>query len=330
MEYIVTYKDINKQQWSELINSSSVVSWFQTPQAYLFFLSVKKELTPFCFGVVNNGELRGIVVGYITKGQNNIINFFSNRAIIYGGPLLKDDISERELSMLLTYIRNEVNAIYIEFRNFCDYSKWKNIFEKNQFIYCPHFDIHVDTNSDLILNKNLSKSRKRDVKTALKNGAIIIKRPSLQQVKEFYDILKLLYKKHLRLPIFSWTFFEELYKIENAHFILVCYENTIIGGTISIELPNRVMYEWYLCGDDQKYRNLFPSELATYYALKLAVECNCSVYDMMGAGEPNVPYGVRDFKIKFGGNLVEYGRFLCVKKTILYKLGRVIIKMVSK
>lgn len=31
---------------------------------------------------------------------------------------------------------------------------------------------------------------------------------------------------------------------------------------------------------------------------------------MMGAGVPNDGgYGVRDFKAKFGGELVEYGRF---------------------
>jgi lipid II:glycine glycyltransferase (peptidoglycan interpeptide bridge formation enzyme) len=42
---------------------------------------------------------------------------------------------------------------------------------------------------------------------------------------------------------------------------------------------------------------------------------------MMGAGEPGVPYGVRDFKAEFGGTMVEYGRFLHVAKPLLYRIG---------
>ena len=50
----------------------------------------------------------------------------------------------------------------------------------------------------------------------------------------------------------------------------------------------------------------------------------------MGAGEPGVPYGVRDFKSEFGGKLVEHGRFLCVKKPLLYKIGVLGVKLLKK
>jgi lipid II:glycine glycyltransferase (peptidoglycan interpeptide bridge formation enzyme) len=51
---------------------------------------------------------------------------------------------------------------------------------------------------------------------------------------------------------------------------------------------------------------------------------------MMGAGKPDEAYGVRDFKAKFGGKEVEHGRFLCVTKTLLYRIGKLgvaILKM---
>jgi lipid II:glycine glycyltransferase (peptidoglycan interpeptide bridge formation enzyme) len=32
------------------------------------------------------------------------------------------------------------------------------------------------------------------------------------------------------------------------------------------------------------------------------------IYDFGGAGRPGEPYGVRDFKAKFGGELVDFGR----------------------
>ena len=41
----------------------------------------------------------------------------------------------------------------------------------------------------------------------------------------------------------------------------------------------------------------------------------------MGAGKPDENYGVREFKEKFGGELVEYGRFIRINNPLLYKLG---------
>jgi lipid II:glycine glycyltransferase (peptidoglycan interpeptide bridge formation enzyme) len=51
---------------------------------------------------------------------------------------------------------------------------------------------------------------------------------------------------------------------------------------------------------------------------------------MMGAGKPDEGYGVRDFKAKFGGELVEHGRYLYLCKPMMYKLGKKIIEQLKK
>jgi lipid II:glycine glycyltransferase (peptidoglycan interpeptide bridge formation enzyme) len=51
---------------------------------------------------------------------------------------------------------------------------------------------------------------------------------------------------------------------------------------------------------------------------------------MMGAGKPEETYGVRDFKARFGGELVEHGRYLCVRKPLLYWLGKMGVKLMKK
>jgi lipid II:glycine glycyltransferase (peptidoglycan interpeptide bridge formation enzyme) len=50
----------------------------------------------------------------------------------------------------------------------------------------------------------------------------------------------------------------------------------------------------------------------------------------MGAGKPDIPYGVRDFKMAFGGQLVEHGRFLCIHKPLLYWIGRLAVKWIKR
>lgn len=90
------------------------------------------------------------------------------------------------------------------------------------------------------------------------------------------------------------------------------------------------VYEWFECGRNAEYKEQYPSVMATWAGIQWAKENGCARYDMMGAGEPGVPYGVRDFKSEFGGEMVEHGRFLCVNKQLLYKIGATVVKIVKK
>ena len=96
---------------------------------------------------------------------------------------------------------------------------------------------------------------------------------------------------------------------------------------ISFLLKRQIQY-W--CGKDGVYPHVFPSCYATYAGIKYAAEHGCERFDMMGAGKPDEAYGVRDFKAKFGGSEVEHGRFLCVTKPLLYKIGVLGVKLLKK
>lgn len=95
-------------------------------------------------------------------------------------------------------------------------------------------------------------------------------------------------------------------------------------------MPSGVIYEWFACGEDGVYPHIFPSCYATYAGIRYAAEHGCARFDMMGAGTPDEAYGVRDFKAKFGGTLVEHGRFLCITKPFLFSLGSLGIKILKK
>ena len=341
----LTYSDINPQQWQALVEQSPYATWFQTKEAYEFYAAVGGELIPFAFGVEEyegdeamrrsgdeaKGRLVGVIVGYTTKEKNPIKQFFTRRAIIIGGPLLAEDISDEALAALLKAIRRLGDkAIYVETRNFHDYSKWRNVFEANGFAYQPHLNFHVDTSSVEVVDKNLGKSRKRDIRTTIREGVTPVMQPTIEQVREYYQILHTLYTTKVKTPLFSWHFFEQLYHTEHARFILTEYQGRIIGGTVCVELPNRTLYEWFACGEDGVYNHIYPSCYATYLGIQYAAENGCKVFDMMGAGKPDEAYGVRDFKAKFGGELVEYGRFLCVRKPLLYWIGKMGVKWLKR
>ena len=383
MTRILTYSDIDPQQWQSLVERSPYATWFQTPEAYQFYEAVKNEMTPFAFGIERDGELRAVVVGYVTKANSAIKQFFTRRAIIIGGPLLAEDASDAEVAALLKAVKeckveslkckgteDEVKGerleakgeengeadtpastpytlhstpteastpytlhhtpIYIETRNFHDYSRWKSVYEANGFAYQPHLNFHVDTSSVEVVDKNLGKSRKRDIRTTIRDGVTPVLNPTIDQVRDYYAILKDLYTTKVKTPLFSWHFFEQLYHTENGRFILTEYQGKIIGGTVCVVLPNRAVYEWFVCGVDGVYEHIFPSSYATYLGIRYAAENGCQIFDMMGAGKPEEAYGVRDFKARFGGEQVEHGRYLCIRKPLLYWIGKKGVKMLKK
>ena len=104
-------------------------------------------------------------------------------------------------------------------------------------------------------------------------------------------------------------------------------KDEIIGGSVCVAFDNKILYEWFVCGRDGVYKNIFPSTLATWAAIEYAATNKFEKFDMMGAGKPEEGYGVRQFKAKFGGELVEHGRFLYVINPLLYKTGEFAIKM---
>ena len=120
MTQLLTYPDIDPQQWNELVLSSPTATWFQTKEAYEFYAALSSELIPFAFGIEecrgdeamrqlgdkDGSRLVGVIVGYITRERNAIKQFFTRRAIIIGGPLLDEYIIDEALSALLSAVKN--------------------------------------------------------------------------------------------------------------------------------------------------------------------------------------------------------------------------------
>lgn len=306
-----------------MVGSAETATWFQTEAAYLFFASLPTMMRPFAYGVAEDGVLKGVVVGFVTVEQSWWRQFFTRRAIINGGPLLAEDISTEALRLLLRRLREEVSkeAIYIEMRNFNDYSRWKDRFEACGFAYQPHLNFHLDCSEESVIQRNMHESRRRQVRKGLASGAVIEEAKTEQEVRDFYRILEQLYRRKVKTPLFGLEFFLAFFQQEWGKYLLVKYEGKVIGGMMCPILEGRTIYEWYVCGLEEPYREQHPSVMATYAAMQYAVEHGLPRFDFMGAGKPGDDYGVRAFKAQMGGQLVEHGRFLLIAKPLLYRIG---------
>ena len=329
MMQIVTYEQIERTAWEQLVRTSKTGTWFQSGEAYDFFAAQPELFHPFVYGLINGpSRLRAVCVGYVTKETNPIKQYFTRRAIILGGPTIADDASLEEVELLMNGVKELTNErineapIYIETRNFNDYSSWREAFERAGFAYKPHLNFHVNP-----IESRLSENRRRQIK---KSDAICELAQNETEIKEWYRVLERLYNTKVKTPLWPVSFFLEAYRRGIGKFLLVKHNNDVIGGTMVVALTNErgesCVYEWFECGLNVEYKEQYPSVMATYSGIRYAQEHGCSRYDMMGAGEPGVPYGVRDFKSEFGGEMVEHGRFLHICNPSLYRLGSFIVE----
>lgn len=324
IETITKFEDIDKAQWNELLNNrSDVASFFQSPDAYELFEHFDWAES-VVVAVEENNLLTGVVVSTLFHEGKGIVRRITSRAIVNGGPLLDRNISDRALESLLsttiTILKNK--CIYIETRNFNDYSRWKKNFEKCGFSYQPHYNFHIDTSHPELIEKRFSSSRRYEIRQSLKNEAYIDQNKDC--IPGFYAILHNLYKTKIHVPLFPLDFFQHLSQQPYCK-IFIVHDATgrTIGGQVSLFLSGKVGYSWFCCGLDHEYKKIHPSVLAFFSGIRYAADNGIPLFDMMGAGSPNDGgYGVREFKAQFGGKLVEHGRYLHLCRPLIYKAAK--------
>jgi lipid II:glycine glycyltransferase (peptidoglycan interpeptide bridge formation enzyme) len=317
-----SFSKIAVGQWKKLIDSVPNASFFQTLECYDFYASFS-FLEPFVYAVSQNDEIVALLMGYILADGGKLKRFFSRRAIVNGGILLLENAPDEALTVLLKRLKEDLTrkAIYIEIRNNADYSFYLKTFEKEGFDYKKHLNFQIDLSDKEEAFGRLSKSKQRQIKSAEKNGVFWTETKNERDIDEFYILLEQLYRNKIKRPFFPKEFFQKLAFLPHGKLLVVKKEDRVIGGMACVCFESKVLYEWYVCGDDEKYKKLYPSVMATWAGIEYACQNGIKTFDFMGAGKPDKAYGVREFKAKFGGELVENGRFLCISKPLRYKLG---------
>jgi len=322
---------INKKLWGELCTNSLFSSPFQTPEFYEFYNSVE-GFSADVFAVEEKDKLTSLVVVTIQKEQG-IKEYFSRRGIVYGGILLSEN-NEASLSFLLKYLNNyyKNKLIYIEIRNNFDFSKFNAVFQFNNFIYQSHLNVQLNTfnySIETILS-NMKYNRRREINISYKEGAVVDEAKNENEVVALFDILKNLYTNRVKLPLPNLNYFIGLYRSKIGKVFIVKHHNKVIGGSFCIFHQGMSINTIYYAGIRNYHKKIFPTHLAIMGVTEFAIKNNLKMVDFMGAGKPGKEYGVRDYKLEFGGELVEHGRYLNILNSLLYKIGILGLAIISK
>ena len=169
----------------------------------------------------------------------------------------------------------------------------------------------------------MSENWRRHIRKSRAAGNLCREVNNLGEVEMIYKILYKLYRYKVRKPLPDWSFFKSFYDniqgTEWGKFFVVYFKEDIIGGIFSPITPSKTIYHWYEGGLDELYQKngILPSVMATCASINYALKNNIPQFDFIGAGIPDIPYGAREFKRRFGDEVVNYGRYTRINNKLL-------------
>lgn len=287
------------------------------------------KIEPNYIVAYNQNTIIGILL-VVTQYQINLplLKFLSSRNLIWGGPLVQNNDIEIVKKLFIYYNKVFSNVIYTQIRNLVDTSFCMQWITKNGFDYEPHLNILINLEQPIEeLWKDVRSTGKNRIRKAIKEGTLFEQKNDLASLNDCYDILQEVYSR-AELPLPHFQHFEELFQNNSLKIFTTLYDEKIIGCMLCISYKD-VLFEYYV-GAYSKFYDKYPNNLIPWEVFKWAKEHGYKTFDFGGAGKPNIPYGVREHKMKFGGNLVNFGRYEKKHFPLLFKIVSIGFKLLHK
>lgn len=154
---ILVNNEVSEAKWQELLKENLFGNPFQSPEGLKFFRSLD-SMTVDVHAVANDsGEISALILVTVQQ-ESGFKKHLSQRGIIYAGPMLTDEDSARVLvEHLQSYYKKK--AIYLETRNFFDYSDYYEVFRKSRWSCIPWFNFQLKTYEEGPIRMRMSSSR---------------------------------------------------------------------------------------------------------------------------------------------------------------------------
>lgn len=194
----------------------------------------------------------------------------------------------------------------------------------------PKFVFRLDIAPDEeALFQNLHHKTRYNIRLAQRKGVTIRQDCGLEDLPEFYRILKETTERDNFL-VRSYAYFERLWTVlvpkGYLKLFMADFEGMPIAGTLAFIYGDKA---WYIYGaSSNAHRNVMPNYLIQWEMIRWAKAQGCTLYDFRGVSgdlSPDNPlYGLYRFKKGFNGEFTEFvGEFDRVYEPFWYRLWNV-------
>ncbi len=317
----------DESKWKAFLQQQPHGSFFQSPDYLSLFENCRNYQPVVLFAENAKGEMVGLLVATIIR--DHIYGLPFQHMLVQGGPVILKSIQRKApvLRALLKALKRHipVRNVFLEIRNLQHWGDDAVAFQESGFTWHDHLNDILPIHSRNQVFSAIKPAKQRQIRRGIENGALIRPVANAAEVEAFYHLLHELYKKKVRKPLAPLKFFQNFYQkiqMEKKGVILVVfYKEKVIGGMVCPFSSQHTVHEWYICSMQSRLKHLYPGVLATWAGIDFATQNRFKAFDFMGIGTPQKPYGVRNFKTQFGGEVVNFGRWQLINSKFWYQLG---------
>jgi hypothetical protein len=328
-------QSLDKGNWRRFVDDHPEGSIFHTPEMFEVFSRVK-GFRPTLWAVVDD-RYNPLALFLPTKITliGGLFMFLTTRATVFASALtVPGPVGEKALNLLLEVYNQEVGkeVLYTKLRNVSNMAKVQSVLQEHGFEYKDHVNYLIDlTRPADVIFANINKSGRSAVRRSQRRGVVPKELRHRSQIPAYYDLLL---QTHLRanFPLADVSLFYAVYDIlvpkGMAKMMFACVDDQYAAA--SLEMPFKdVIYSWY-SGYDSAFSKTCPNDFLVWYILEWGAQNGYSCFDFGGAGAPGEPYSPRDFKAKFGGQLVNYGINIRVHAPVRLMLSRMLYQIYKR
>jgi serine/alanine adding enzyme len=311
-------QQLDEDRWRDFVDRNPRGNVFHTPEMFEVFARTRGYRPTLWAAADGDGRVLALLPPVQIALGGGLLRRLTTRAVAYGSVLYDPSPAGQEALAVLvrTYVQEMGReALFTELRNLSDLSPVQPALEDCGFAYESHLNYLIDLDRPVEeIMQSIGGRTRKNIRRGLRRGEVVVEEVvERAQVSLCFELLRRTYAA-AQVPLADSSLFEAAFDVLRSRgmvrYVLVRVGDAYVGTSVEL-LYKDVVYGWY-GGVDRAYSRYTPNELLMWHILQWSAESGYRTYDFGGAGKPDEEYGVREFKAKFGGELVCFGRNICI------------------
>jgi len=302
--------------WTDFVEAHPHSTIYHTPEMQDVFARVPGYRPILRAAVDDRGRPVALLTAATISLSGGIARPFTTRVVAYGGFLAEEGPRGNDAlaAVLQAHSNAASTALFTELRHMHDPSQWQATLAQAGYTWAPHLNFLIPLEGgEEALWQRLNRTARKNVRRGQKAGISVVEVTGTRDLTACYDLIREVYSD-VRVPLAPQALFEAAHAVllpaGRVRFWLAMHEGQAVGARVVL-LHKDTILDWY-AGARREHRSLRPNDFLVWHTLTWGSSNGYRIFDFGGAGHPDIPYGVRDFKAKFGGDLVNFGRSTCV------------------
>jgi serine/alanine adding enzyme len=309
-------RSLDEDRWASFVEANPHASVFHTPEMHRVWDATRHHTPELWAATDGDGGVQALFTPVTIATLGGPLRGATTRTVSFAAPLLTSGRDANGLRAVLQAYRaaGARGSLFTEIRHHAVDPEVAGILGAEGFEHERHLNFHIDlTRSDADLWARVRSAARRNVQKASRSGVSVVEVTDPAGIAEGYEVLRLVYRR-IQVPLPDRSLFDAaarlLTPLGRFTMLLARSGDRAIGVLTLLRYRGVVTY-WYT-GTLREDATLRAGDLLAWHAISSQAGAGARVFDFGGAGKPGEPYGVRDFKAKYGGELIDPGRAVWV------------------